>query len=324
MCTAISYRKNDHYFGRNLDIEVSYQEQVVITPRNRLFRLKNGTEFHNTYALVGIATIMEDYPLYYEAANEAGLAAAGLNFVGNATYLEPKAGADNISPFELLPWILGQAQTVAQAKNLLERLNLSNIPFSDAVPLAPLHFMFSDKHESIVVEPMADGLKLYENPYNVMTNNPPFEYHCYNLNNYLNLSPKNGENRFSKQYPLPTCCVGMGAFGLPGDTSSPSRFVRAAFNLTNSDHADNEMENVAQVFHVLDSVSMLKGSTLTDGGKNDITRYSCCINVDQGIFYYKTYDNNQITAVRLHAADLNGDNLIVFPLRQEQAILYEN
>ena len=324
MCTAISYRRNDHYFGRNLDLEFSYQEQVVITPRKRLFHLKNGSEFHNTYALIGIATVMDDYPLYYEAANEAGLAMAGLNFVGNATYFDPKDGLDNISPFELIPWILGQAKTVTEARSLLAGLNLTNIPFSDTTPLASLHFMLSDKKESIVVEPMADGLKIYDNPYNVMTNNPPFEYHRYNINNYLNLSAKNEANRFSKEYPLPTCCVGMGAFGLPGDVSSPSRFVRAAFNLTNSNHPDNEMENVAQFFHVLDSVSMLKGSTLTDSGKNDITIYSCCINVDQGIFYYKTYDNNQITAIRLHSVDLDGDKLVAFPLRKEQAVLYEN
>lgn len=324
MCTAISYRSQDHYFGRTLDLECSYGEQVVITPRKKTFHLKNGTDYQNTYAMIGMATVMEDYPLYYEAANEAGLAGAGLNFVGNAVYQPPKEGMVNITPFELLPWILGQASTVAEVRRLFANLNLSNQPFSEQVPLAQLHFMFSDAKESLVVESVADGLKLYENPYHVMTNNPPFEFHRTNMNNYLNLSPKNGANQFSTQYPLSNYGVGMGALGLPGDVSSSSRFVRAAFHLTNAVREDTEAGCVTQFFHIMDSVSMLKGPTLTDEGKYDITQYTSCINVDQGVYYYKTYGNNRITAISLKHSDLDGGKLIVFPLRKEQEIYYEN
>ena len=157
-----------------------------------------------------------------------------------------------------------------------------------------------------------------------MTNNPPFDYHLCNMNNYLNLSPKNRENTFSRRYPLSNYGVGMGALGLPGDTSSASRFVRAAFNLENSANADTEEENVSQFFHVLDSVAMLKGSTLTDAGKNDITLYACCINTDRGIFYYKTYDNSQLTAVKLTEENMTSDHLTVFPLRKKQNVFCEN
>lgn len=324
MCTAISYRSQDHYFGRTLDLEFSYGEQVVITPRKKEFQLKNGTVFHNTYALIGMATVMGDYPLYYEAANEAGLAGAGLNFVGNAVYQPPKEGMDNITPFELLPWILGQATSVAEVRTLFTNLNISNQPFSEQVPLAQLHFMFSDKKESIVVESMADGIKVYDNPYHVMTNNPPFAYHRCNMDNYLNLSPKNGENQFSSQYQLSNYGVGMGALGLPGDVSSSSRFVRAAFHLTNAVKEDTEAGCVTQFFHIMDSVSMMKGPTLTGDGKYDITQYTSCINVDQGIYYYKTYGNNRITAISMKKADLDGEKLIVFPLRTEQEIYCEN
>ncbi len=324
MCTSLSYRPNDHYFGRNLDIEYSYNEQVVITPRRRLFHLRSGVDFHTTYALIGIASVMEGVPLYYEAANEAGLAAAGLNFPGNAVYAAPKEGVDNITPFELIPWILGQAGTVAEARILLSRMNLSNIPFSSTVPLAPLHFMFSDGQESLVLEPTAEGLQIYDDPYDVMTNNPPFPFHLDNMHNYLNLSPSNGANQFSRHYPLRNYGVGMGAIGLPGDASSASRFVRTAFHLTNSHSADSELDHVGQVFHILDSVAMLRGCTITDEGKDDLTLYSCCINVTKGIFYYKTYGNSQINAVRLHNAPLDGDQLIVFPLQREPSVHYAN
>ena len=324
MCTAISFRKTGHYFGRNLDVEFTYNEQVAITPRRYLFKLKNGTEYRNPYALIGAAAVMGGYPLYYEAANEKGLAMAGLNFPGNACYQKPKAGMDNIAVFEFIPWLLGQTADLAEARKLLFRLNLTDIPFNASFPPAPLHYMLSDRTGSIVVEPREDGLQIFENPYDVMTNNPPFRYHLWNLPRYGNLSPRNEKSTFCSGYGLEPYAVGMGAEGLPGDCSSTSRFVRAAFNLANSNCEDTEEACVGQFFHVLDSVAMVKGAVLTDEGKDDITLYSCCINTDKGIFYYKTYGNSRITAVRLHSADLDGSSLTVFPLRGKQEVRYEN
>lgn len=324
MCTSLCYRKQDLYLGRTLDLDFSYNEQVVITPRNFRFDLRSGQVLRTRYAMIGMATVMNDYPLYYEASNEKGLCMAGLNFPGVAEYYEPLEGADNITPFEFIPWVLGQAQSLEEVRVLLDRINLSNIPFAPAVPLAPLHFMISDQKASIVVETMADGMHIHEDPYDVMTNNPPFEYHLWNTRNYRNLSPHNGSNRFSSQYDLPTYAVGMGAIGLPGDTSSASRFVRAAFNLANSYSEDSETSNVGQVFHILDSVSFVKGATFTNENNMDSTRYSCCINADKGIFYYKTYNNSQITAIRMDHADLNSPNLIAYDLVDEQQIRFDN
>lgn len=324
MCTAIAYRKTDLYFGRTLDVAFSFNEHVVITPRNYLFKFRHAASYSAHFALIGMAAVVQDYPLYYEAVNEKGLAMARLNFPQNACYRAPEAGKDNIAVFELIPWLLGQAATLADARKLLARLNLTDIPFSQDFPTAPLHFMISDHTGSIVVEPRAQGLEIFDNPYDVMTNNPPFEYHVWNMQRYMQLSPSNGVNRFSAQYELAPYAVGMGAEGLPGDASSTSRFIRAAFNLTNSYSADNESDNVTQFFHILDSVAMVKGATLTDDGKYDFTLYSCCINADKGIFYYTTYNNRQITAISLHGADLSADTLAVYPLNDAQRISYGN
>ncbi len=320
MCTALAWRRGHSYFGRNLDLEISYGEKVVVTPRNYRFALKNGTEYHNTYALMGMGMVMEEYPFYYEAFNEAGLAMAGLNFPKSAVYQEPKEGMDNISPFELMPWILGQAATVEQARTLLERLNLTNIPYGPQMPLAPLHFMISDRKESIVVEPMAEGLRICADPYDVMTNEPPFDFQLWNLQQYLHLSPKNQPNTFTPLNDMQTYAVGMGAVGLPGDTSSISRFVRATFNLANSTCDDTETSCVGQVFHVLDSVSMVRGATITDHGQLDITAYSCCMDLDGRMYYYKTYDNSQITALSMDRAELDGTHLTVYELIKEQQL----
>ena len=88
MCTAATYQTKDFYMGRTLDYEFSYGEEVTITPRNYEFDFRYAGKAKTHYALIGMAFVAGDYPLYYDAANEKGLGMAGLNFVGNAAYTE--------------------------------------------------------------------------------------------------------------------------------------------------------------------------------------------------------------------------------------------
>ena len=324
MCTCISYKNGDNYFGRNLDLEYSFDEKVVITPRNYKFILKNGEEFVQTKSLIGMATVVNNVPLYAEATNEDGLSIAGLNFPGNAYYGEVKEGMINLCPFEIIPYLLSKYSSVREIKEVISKINIVNIPFSENMPNAPLHWMISDSHESIVVEPMLDGLKVYDNKIGVLTNNPPFYYHELNLNNYMNLSAEHSSNRFASDINLKTYGVGMGAIGLPGDVSPASRFVRAAFNKLNSYSKKDELSNVSQFFHILDSVAMVRGQALTKDGKYDITTYSCCINTLKGVYYYKTYDNNQISAVSMHNENLDSSDLKIYDLILEEQINYIN
>ena len=96
MCTAITYKTKDNYFGRNLDLEYGYNETVTVTPRNYKFLFSNKMEIKQHFAIIGIATVVSNYPLYYDAANEYGLAMAGLNFPDNAYYSGVQKGKDNI------------------------------------------------------------------------------------------------------------------------------------------------------------------------------------------------------------------------------------
>ena len=324
MCTCITYKNGDNYFGRNLDLEYYFDEKVVITPRNYKFTLKSGEEFVQTKSLIGMATVVNNVPLYAEATNEAGLSIAGLNFPGNAYYGKVKDNMINLCPFEIIPYLLSKYSSVREIKEVISKINIVNIPFSENMPNAPLHWMISDSHESIVVEPMLDGLKVYDNKIGVLTNNPPFYYHELNLNNYMNLSAEHSSNRFASDINLKTYGVGMGAIGLPGDVSPASRFVRAAFNKLNSYSKKDELSNVSQFFHILDSVAMVRGQALTKDGKYDITTYSCCINTLKGVYYYKTYDNNQISAVSMHNENLDSSDLKIYDLVLDQQIKYMN
>ena len=324
MCTCIDFKTTDNYFGRNLDLEYRFNEKVVITPRGYEFKLKNGNVINTKSALIGMATVVNDYPLYAEASNESGLSMAGLYFPGNAKFFEPDASKLNLSPYELIPYLLGLYSTVSEVRGVFDNLNITNTAFMDNMPVTDLHWMISDGNDCIVVEQMQEGLKVYDNPLGVLTNNPPFDYHIINVNNYINLTPNCAKNRFSDKINLSQYGQGMGALGLPGDTSPASRFVRAAFNKLNSSCKGDEEESVSQFFHILDSVAMVKGATVTAEGKNDITSYSCCINVSKGIYYYKTYTNNQITAVRMTDKEKNKKELSVYDLVEEQQIRYEN
>lgn len=324
MCTCIALTTQDHYFGRNLDLEYRFNEQVVITPREYEFKLKNHEVFSTKYAMIGMATVMHDYPLYAEATNEKGLSMAGLYFPANAVFFDEKEGSLNLTPYELIPYLLGQYSTVSEIKELVSNLNITNIPFEKNIPVSELHWMMNDAYESIVLEQTSTGLKIYDNPIGVLTNNPPFDYHLANIRNYMNLTPCSVENNFSNKIDLKSYGQGMGAIGLPGDASPASRFVRAAFNKLNAVCEKDEMSSVTQFFHILDSVAMVSGSVITQTGQCDITTYSCCINTSKGIYYYKTYTNNQLTAIKMTNNEKIKAHLSIYPLIEQQQIRYEN
>lgn len=324
MCTCITYENGDFYFGRNLDLEYRFGEKVVVTPRNYVFSFRKKPKMTRHYGMIGMATVQKEYPLYAEAVNEKGLGMAGLNFPGNAVYKEEAEDRDNIAPFELIPWVLGQCASVEEARGLLRKVHLLDRPFAEGLPLAPLHWMIADRTGCIVLEAVEDGVHIYENPYGVLTNNPPFPYYQHHLANYRNLSGRPLGNHFAEGVDLPAFGQGLGAVGLPGDFSPASRFVKAAFLKWNARARQEELFNVSQFFHVLDAVAMPRGAVITEEGREDITTYSCCVNADTGVYYYKTYDNSRIQAVGLRREDLETDRLAVYELREEPGVEFHN
>lgn len=324
MCTSVSFKTSAHYFGRNLDIDYNYNEAVTVTPRNFCFRFKFLPDIHSHYAIIGMSTVIDGYPLYYDATNEQGLSIAGLSFEGNAFYNSEQEGKINVASFELIPFILCKCEKVSDAERLLKNINITNTNFSDLYPATELHWMISDRNRTITVEQTVLGLKVYKNPVGILTNNPPFDIQMFNLNNFLSLSNKTPENLFSQKLDLQVYSRGMGAIGLPGDLSSVSRFVRAVFTLHNSVCDNYEFTSVNQFFHILDSVSQKRGLVLLDNKKYEITVYSSCTNTDEGIYYYKTYDNSAVNFVDMKKENLNGTKLAVYPLKTEPQFFAQN
>lgn len=324
MCTAATYRTKDFYFGRTLDYEFSYGEEITVTPRNYPFSFRYLPEKREHYAIIGMAHVEEDYPLYYDAVNEKGLGMAGLNFVGNAVYGEVREGKENVAVFELIPYILSQCENTEEARELLGKIQITDTRFKEQLPNGSLHWIIADEKEAITVESVTEGLKIYENAPGVLTNNPPFPMQMFQLNNYMRLSSRQPENLFSDQLSLETYSRGMGALGLPGDLSSASRFVRVAFTKLHARSGEGEADSVGQFFHILGSVEQTRGCCELENGKYEITIYTSCCNATKGIYYYTTYTNRQITAVDMHREKLDGTELIRYPMLEEEQIRLQN
>ncbi|MBR4881019.1 MAG: linear amide C-N hydrolase [Clostridia bacterium] len=268
MCTAIKY---ENFFGRNLDLWCHYDMKVIKNTDNK-------------YPILGMGIEENGYPLYFDGMNDKGLAMAGLNFPANAVYFPLDKGKTNLAPYELIPYIIGNFESVDGVIKELKTTNILNRPFSTNIPLSPLHWMISDKNASIVLESTVKGIKIYTNPHNTLTNNPTFDIQCFNLENYKRLSVFSEEGDYS---------LGMGALGLPGDLSSMSRFVRAEFHLRNSP----KKLGYTHLFRLLYSVAMPKGSVVTPDGSIEYTQYSCCCDLENKRYYYTEYDNLSVRCI---------------------------
>lgn len=289
MCTAIS---KSGYFGRTLDLEGSRGEEAVIMPRRFPVRFLHEANMPRHPAIIGCALVNDGVPLWFDAVNEHGLAAAALNFPEYATYLEPKADKIDLASFELIPFVLSKCRNLREAAELLKHCNITPDSVSPNLPTTPLHWMIADREGCIAVEPTRGGLIVYNNPFGVLTNSPPFPVHRDNVMLNPRLTPSS-------------------AAGLPGDWSSESRFLRAAFAKKYT-----AVSGVSDFFHILDSVSVPLGC----GKKDWRTVYTSCADLERGDYYFTTYENRVIMKISLDLVNVNSDSLAVFSMREERAM----
>ena len=315
MCTAVSVSMGTHFFGRNLDLEYSMGESVIITPGHYPLCFRCHKEITEHYAIIGMGITEGGFPLYYEGTNEKGLSVAALSFY-EAEYCKARLGTDNIASFELIPWILCQCASVDECRTLLLHTNITDEAFSDKYPPSPLHWLVSDKKGSLTVECDGEELKVWENKTDILTNSPAFPFQLFNLNNYMRLSESGPENRICKDLALKTYSKGMGALGLPGDMSSVSRFVRAFFVKEKLAVEADYSKNLMQFFHLLLSVAMPKGTVKAEDGRYEYTVYSCCCDTENGIYYYTTYFDMTMKSVRLTEENKKGRLLITCPVNE--------
>ena len=269
-----------------------------------------------------MAHVAGDYSLYYDAVNEKGLGMAGLNFVGNAVYAKPCDDGCNVAQYEFIPWMLSQCQNLEEAKKLLKETTLTGTPFSEQLPAAQLHWIIADQSGAITVEAVEEGLKVYDNPVGVLTNNPPFDYHKINLSNYMHITNREIQNNILKSADLEIYGKGMGAISLPGDSSPASRFIKATFLLNNIDFTSDNDFNIQQMFHVLNNVSSLKGEIILNDESREYTVYSDIYDTKNKTVYIRSYEDSTIEKHFLTEEEENSAELLSFKVSHQPS--YKN
>lgn len=300
MCTAIFENKHGIFFGRTLDLECSYGEKVAGLEHGEIYPFIHMGKLECKYSILGMSLATEKQLLFYDAVNEKGLSAAALNFPGFAVYHERKNQEIALASFEVIPYLLSGCASVDEAISALEHATITPDDFSESFKSTPLHWMIADKERAIVLESVADGLKIYENPIGVMTNSPPFPYHTMRLSDYMSLTPNHPHNSIlPSQYIIPYS-RGLGASGLPGDYSSSSRFIRAAFvkehtilPQRNGEHVWSKLQK-QRIFDILGTLSLPYGIARTENGDPIYTVYTSCIDMEKCEYSFFTFEDREI------------------------------
>ena len=275
--------------------------------------------------MIGVSVVEDNYPLYCDVINEKDLGIAGLDFVDPCKYFSVDKSKNNMASFELIPYLLGSCETIDDVKKILANMNITNESFSGNLPAATLHWLMGDRSgKSIVVESTSTSLHIYDNSVNTLTNDPVFPAQVETLANFASVSPAQPKNTLVPNADINLYSRGLGTHHLPGGTDLNSRFIKASFVLAHSPKGNDEVENVTNFFHILHSVEQAKGTDEVEDNVFEFTMHSDCMNLDKGILYFTTYDNNQINAVDMNNEDLDTSDLITYELFKDQAIKFEN
>lgn len=313
MCTGVRFSdgKGNMYFGRNLDWSEGYGQKVVVTPRGFSYRSAFlGSMSPKQGAIIGMAIVVDNTPLYFDCANEAGLAVAGLNFPGYANYeVAAVDGKTNVAAYEFPLWLAMNFATVDEAEVALRNTAIIAKPINDQYPVSQLHFLIGDGKRSIVVEYTTRGMEIFRNEVDVLTNQPGYAWHQENLRNYLNLFPQMPKEVKWGAEKMTAFGTGSLMRGIPGDYYSPSRFVRVAYLNTHYPVKSSETENVARLFHTLAGVAMIDGAAEMGDGRSEITVYTGGYSAASKTYYYNTYENPAIQSVKMSDYNLDSAEL---------------
>lgn len=314
MCTGVRFsgEQGNMYFGRNLDWSVPYGQKVVITPRGYKYNSAFLGEISmNAGAAIGMAIVEENVPLYFDCANEKGLAIAGLNFPGYAAY-EANAvdGKTNVAAYEFPLWVVANFTTVDEVEAALKNVAIVAKPINEKYPVSQLHWIIGDATRSIVVEYTERGIEIFHNDVDILTNQPGYGWHKENLRNYMNLSPEAPKEVDWGKAKMTAFGSGSLMRGIPGDYYAPSRFVRVAYLNTHYPVKSTEEENVSRLFHTLAGVAMIDGAAAMADGAYEKTIYTGGYSAATQTYYYNTYEDPAIQKVAMGDHNLDSAELV--------------
>lgn len=332
-CTGISLQAADGSVvrGRTMEFGNPLDSDVILIPRGMAFTgttpdgKADGLNWTATYAAAG-ANAMK-LPIIVDGLNERGLGGGMFYFPGFAGY--QSVSSDDrlraIAPWELLNWALTQYATVDEVKAALPKIVVGPAKFGPWGIVPPVHYFLEDASgKSIVIEYVDGAAHVYDDPLGVLTNAPGFDWHLTNLRNYINVSPDAQSPVTLDNLTLDPLSTGGNLFGLPGDFSSPARFVRAVVYSHLMPQAPTSEEAVTEGFHILDNFDIPRGSVPEPKGSNppyETTEWTTMSDLTYRTFYIWTNDNRAIRTLDLTKIDLAGPTVQTFALDQPQTFV---
>lgn len=333
-CTGIQLTNKDGSIvnGRTVEFGIKIDTSIAMVPRGYAFTgdtpAGDGLKYSAKHAAVGVYAY-EDVKLM-DGINDAGLVAGAFYLPTYAAYTPVTAEnqSKGVSPVEFPNWLLTQFATVAEVRKAIEAGDVVITPTVvagwGATP-PPFHYVVYDKTgASIVIEPIGGKLVIHDNPLGVVTNSPTYDWHMTNLRNYITVNPNNVQSGKIGKLELQAFGMGNGMWGLPGDFSPPSRFVRAALFSANAIPSDNAAEGIDHVFHILNNFDLPKGIARTneDGTISaDYTQMTTGRDPQNLRFYYRTYDDQTIRMVDMKQLDLDAKEIRKFATASDQPIV---
>ncbi len=314
MCTGMRFitKNNRVIYGRTLEFGQDLESSIMVIPRNFKFEATaaeniKGITWKSSYATVGANGVHQNH--FIDGMNEKGLA-GGIFYFPHFSQFQKVTIDDyekTIAPWELLTFLLTTCESVAQVKEIVPHIIVGAIVFAGWKIVPPVHFILHDNTgKSIVIEYIQEKLYLYDNECGVITNAPNFDWHITNLNNYISMTPLNNPEYFISQ--------GSGMLGLPGDFTSPSRFVRAyAYSKAVVD-LNNEAETIDTLFHVLNLFSIPRGivqEKIATARAYDYTQWASGSDLYNKKYYYTTYTCREIKMIDLMEQELNSENILI-------------
>lgn len=296
MCTSVMYENalKEFFLARTMDFTLPLDGNPIFMPSGHSFYTDKTKHFNSSLSFIGAGRLIDDY-IFGDGVNEAGLAVASLYFAADAVY--PKKSDEDIlelAPHDVVAYLLGNCKNVLEVKKIIKEIKIVEeiSPVIDGV--LPLHWIVADKGgRSIVIEPVATGIEIYENSVGVMTNSPSFPWHLTNLNQYVNVTNTEKKPMQYKDFLATGNGAGSGMLGIPGDYTSISRFVRIAFMNQFIEKAQSTEESINVISRMLSAVYIPKGVKFKSNGLTDYTQFTSFMDLSNGTYYINFYENNR-------------------------------
>jgi choloylglycine hydrolase len=320
MCTSVRFTDKDGNlcFGRNLDWGFDYGETPVIVPRNYTWHSLHNGDITTNSAICGMGIMNGDLPLYFDCANEDGLGVAGLSFAGYAVYADaPVEGKYNVPTYEFPLWIASSFKTVDEAEAALKNTVVTNDAVSKELPVSPMHWIVYDNKRALVYEMDEQGVHLYDDDFDALTNQPNFYFHRENIRAFMCATPEWPADAHWREATIKPYGTGLGMRQIPGDCSSPSRFIRAAYMNAFYPEVEGEAETVSRLFHILGNVAMVLGQCKMEDGALEHTLYTGGWYQATKTYYWSTYDHPSISKVTLDETHATAKNISVIKVGQD-------